>query len=165
MIVVPKPLPNCHISPSWTYPCYQTHLLHRRLPTAAAREEDLDEEETGNELDVAFSDQLACEDSEEEDSFIDTQEETQQSGSGRKHARKKKKGRRVSAAYESDQEPSRHPLSQRFHENRNQQRIDHHPAMAPKRKQQLRHHASRPAFQLQMRPIGNGREGEGEPKA
>ena len=44
MIVVPKPLPNCHISPSWTYPCYQNHLLHRRLPTAAAREEDLNKE-------------------------------------------------------------------------------------------------------------------------
>ena len=66
----------------------------------------MNKEETGNELDVAISDQLASEDSEEEeDSFIDTQEETQQSGSGRKHARKKKKGRHVSAAYESDQEP------------------------------------------------------------
>ena len=106
MIVVPKPLPNCHISPSWTYPCYQNHLLHRPLPTAAAREEDSNKEETGNELDEAFSDQLASEDSEEEeDLFIDTQEETQQTGSGWKHARKKKKERRVSAAYESDQEP------------------------------------------------------------
>ena len=134
MIVVPKPLPNC-LSPSWCFPCYKKKLLHRPLPTAAAREEDSNkEDETGNEFDEAFSDQLANEDSEEEDSFIDTQEETQQSGSGRKHARKKKKGRRVSAAYESDQEPSRHPLSQRFHENRNQQRIDHHPAMAPKKK-------------------------------
>ena len=139
MIVVPKPLPNC-LSPSWCFPCYKKKLLHRPLPTAAAREEDSNkEDETGNEFDEAFSDQLANEDSEEEDSFIDTQEETQQSGSGRKKARKKNKGRRVSAAYESDQEPSRHPLSQRFNDNRNQQHLL--TIIKPchqKRKQQLR---------------------------
>ena len=135
MTVVPSPLPKNHLSPSWRYPCYKLHLLHCPLPTAAAREVDSNAEETENELDNAFDNQLAAEESdEEEDSFIDTQEETQQTGSGRKTSRKKKKGRHVSATDETDQEPSRHPLSQRFHDNRNQQRIDHHPAMPPKGK-------------------------------
>ncbi len=134
MIVLPS-LPNCKLSPSWRYPHYQLYLLHHPLPTAAARDLDLNEEVSENELDEAFDRQLATEDEseEEEDSFIDTQEETQQTGSATRRSRKKKKSRHSSAGDELEQEPSRYPLSQRFHDNRNQQRINHHPAMAPRK--------------------------------
>ncbi len=114
----------------------------RPLPIAAARQayshpelqetaEDSDEEE----FESQFASQFDT-DEQEEESFIDTQEQTQRTGSTKRPAKKRKKEGRGSGTNEDiDLEPSRHPLSQKFHENRKQQRIDHHPnSMPPKKK-------------------------------
>ncbi len=140
MFVVPSPLSNCHLTPSWNFPCYTSLLALRPLPTAAVIARDLhpeadetEDEEGLDELEDQFASEL---DEEEEDSFIDTQEETQRTGSTKRSAKKRKKERRGSGTNKDiDLEPSRHPLSQKFHENRKQQRIEHHPTSMPPKKQ------------------------------
>ena len=140
MSVVKSPLSNCHLTPSWKFPCYTLLLTLRPLPTAALRETypeaDDSEDEGLEELEDQFASGLDEEDEdeeEEEESFIDTQEETQRTGSTKRSAKKRKKQRRGSGTNDIDLEPSRHPLSQKFHDNRKQQRIEHHP-MPPRKK-------------------------------
>ena len=137
MFAVPSPLSNCHLTPSWNFPCYTSLLALRPLPVIGRdlhpEAEESEDEEGLDELEDQFATEL---DEEEEDSFIDTQEETQRTGSNKRSTKKRKKDRRGSGTNEDiDLEPSRHPLSQKFHENRKQQRIDHHPnSMPPKKK-------------------------------
>ncbi len=142
MFVVRSPLSNCQLTPSWNFPLYSSLLVLRPLPIAAARQayshpelqetaEDSDEEE----FESQFASQFDT-DEQEEESFIDTQEQTQRTGSTKRPAKKRKKEGRGSGTNEDiDLEPSRHPLSQKFHENRKQQRIEHHPTSMPPKKQ------------------------------
>ena len=72
MFVVPLPLPNCHLTPSWNFPCYTFLLALRPLPTAAVcefPEADKMEDEGLDDLEDQFASKLDKEE-EEEESFI-----------------------------------------------------------------------------------------------
>ena len=103
------------LTPTWSYPLYHRQLQLRPLPVLT--EEEGSDGEIGSESDSG--------------SFTFLPAERSSSRPNNKQARKKHSGRRRSSGDEdSDQEPTRKPLSQSIHDYRQAQRLYSHPNMA-----------------------------------
>ena len=121
-MIVKPPFVKTSISPSTLLPLY-SHLVKRRpLPTNPSLFAGEDEDQDAQRQDSG-SDQ-----SEEEESFITPSQSRKRT---KKH--KKRRSRTSSESEDSDREPSRNPLAESIHANRQAQRANHHPSMTKPR--------------------------------
>jgi len=117
------------LTPTWYYPLYRQLQQRRPLPLSKEEEEQATSES-----------ETACDSDENSDSasytflpITGTESAAASARSARSTKKKRKKTRETRNKEDSDQEPSRKPLSQSIHKNRQVQRLNSHPNMAKTR--------------------------------